>query len=82
MNNALVFVQILERLGNLDNDVSRQLFAKVGEANNLVEQLATRSKLENNVVVRFRLGKVNQLDDVGVVKLSHNLDFFEDVGTL
>ena len=47
-----------------------------------MEQFAARTKLEDDVVVLARFGKVNQLDDVGVVKLTHDLDFLKDVRSL
>lgn len=47
-----------------------------------MEKLASRTELENDVVVLTRLGEVNELDDIRVVELSHNLYFFEDVCSL
>jgi hypothetical protein len=47
-----------------------------------VEELATGSKFQHNVVVLPRLGEVDELDDVGVVELTHDLHLLEDVGTL
>lgn len=47
-----------------------------------MEQFAAGAKFEDDVVVLARFGEVNQLDDVGVVKLTHDLDFLEDVRSL
>jgi hypothetical protein len=47
-----------------------------------VEKLATGAQLENNVVVLARLGEVDELDDIRVIQLPHDLNFFENVGTL
>lgn len=47
-----------------------------------MEQLATRAQLEYDVIVLARLGEINELDDVGMVKLAHDLYFFEDVRSL
>lgn len=62
--------------------MSGQLFTEVCQADDLVEQLATGGKFEDDVVVLPRFGEFNELDDVGMVELSHNLNLFEDVGTL
>lgn len=51
MNDALLLVEILEGLGDLDNDVSGEFFTEVCQADNLVEELASGGKLKNNVVV-------------------------------
>jgi hypothetical protein len=82
MNNAGYLMQIFNGLCNLNNHVSAQIFAKVCQSHDLVEQLSTGAELENNVVVLSRFGKVHQLDDVGVVEVAHNLDFLEDVRSL
>lgn len=47
-----------------------------------MEQFATWGKFENDVVILLGFGKVDELDDVGVVQLAHNLDFFQNVGPL
>jgi hypothetical protein len=47
-----------------------------------VEELASRAQLENDVVVLSGLGEFDELDDVWVVDLSHNLHFLEDVRSL
>ena len=77
-----LLVEILQRFGDLGDDVAREILAKVGEANNLVEKLATRAKLEDNVVVLPCLLELDELDNVGVVDLAHDLHLFENVGTL
>lgn len=82
MDSAAFFVQVLEGLCDLHNDMSRQFLAEVSEADDLVEQLAAVRQLENNVVVLPRLGKFDELDDVRVVELAHDLHLFQDVGPL
>lgn len=62
--------------------MSTEIFTEVCQPNNLVEELATRAELENDVVVLGRLGEVDQLDDIGVIYLSHDLHFFKNVGSL
>lgn len=47
-----------------------------------MEELTSRAQLENNVVVLFGLGEFDELDDIWVVELSHNLHFLEDVRSL
>jgi hypothetical protein len=47
-----------------------------------MEKLASGAKLKNDVIVLSRLGKVDELDNVGVIKLTHDLDFFQNVRAL
>ena len=47
-----------------------------------MEELSARAQFENDVVVLPGLGEVDEADDVGMVELSHYLDFFEDVCSL
>jgi hypothetical protein len=47
-----------------------------------MEELATGAKLENDVVVLSGFGEVDKTDDVGVIQLPHDLNLFEDVGSL
>ena len=75
-------MQILQGRRNLKNNVSRKVFAKIGKTHDLVEELAAGAELEDDVVVLTRLGEVNELDDVRVVELPHDLDFLEDVRAL
>ena len=82
MNNTLLLVEIFQSLGHLNNYVSGQLLAEVCQTHNLVEKLATRRKFENNVVVLSGFGEFDELDNVGVVKLTHNLDLLEDIRSL
>ena len=82
MYDSSVLVEIFQCFGNLQDDVTRKVFAKVRQTHNLVEELSTRTQLENNVVVLASFREFHQRDDVGVVELTHDLDFFEDIGTL
>lgn len=82
MDNALLLVQVLQRPGHSDDDMARQLLAEVGQSYDLVEQLATGGQLQHNVVVLLGFGKFNELDDVGVVKLTHDLNLFQDIRAL
>jgi len=75
MNNAHLFVQIFERLCNLYDDMSREFFAKVGQADNLVEQFTTGCKLQYNVIILPRLKEINQSNDIGMIELAHDLHF-------
>lgn len=47
-----------------------------------MEELATGAQLQYDVIVLFRFGEVDQADDIGMVQLAHDLNFFEDVGSL
>ena len=67
MHNACFFVQVLQGLGDLDDGVAGQVLGEVRQADNLVEQFASGAQLEHNVVVLPRFGKVDELDDVGMI---------------
>lgn len=82
MNDTLLFVQVLQSLGDLDDDVTRKVLAKVRELHDLVEELAARCQLKDNVVVLLGFGEIEEADDVGVVEFAHNRDLFEDVCAL
>ena len=82
MHDTSILVEIFQRIRYLYNDVSREVFTKVSQTDNLVEKLATRAQLEDDVVVLPGLGEVDQVDDIRVVELAHDLNFFEDVGSL
>lgn len=82
MHHASDLVQVLQSPGNLDDDVPRKVLAEVREPDDLVEQLAAGCQLKDDVVVLFRFGKVDEVDDVGVLELAHDLDFFQNVCSL
>ena len=82
MHNTSFFMQISQGFCNLDDYMSTKVFGEICQTHNLMEKLATRGKLEDDVVVLSRFGKVDKLDDVGMVQLSHDLDFFEDIRSL
>ena len=82
MNNARGLVQVFDGVCHLANDMSTQIFAKVCQAHNLMEQFAPGAQFEDNVVVLASFRKVKQLDDVRVVNLAHDLDLFQDICSL
>lgn len=47
-----------------------------------MEELATGRELEDDVVVLLGFRKVDELDDVGMIELPHDLNLFQDVGPL
>jgi hypothetical protein len=47
-----------------------------------MEQFTTWAQLQDDVVVLLGFGKVDELDNVGVVQLAHDLYFLEDVRSL
>jgi len=47
-----------------------------------VEQFAARAQLEDDEVVLLRFAELNELHNVGMVKVAHDLNFFENVGSL
>ena len=75
-------MKIFKSLGYLSDDMARQILAKVGKSDNLMEKLAAWRKLEDDVIEFLRLGKLDEFDDVGMVQLPHDLDLFQDVGAL
>lgn len=62
--------------------MSGQVLAEICQAYDLMEQFASWAQLEDDVVVLPRFGEVDELDNVGVIKLSHDLYFFEDICSL
>ncbi len=62
--------------------MAREVLAEVSEPDNLVEELAAGRELQDDEVMLLRLGELDQPDDVGVIELAHDLDFFEDVRSL
>lgn len=75
-------MEILNSFCNLCDDVTTEFLAKVCQSYDLVEQLSTWAEFENNVVELGRFGEIDQLDNVGVIELAHNLNFLEDVCSL
>lgn len=59
-----------------------EIFTKIGETNNLVEEFATRTEFEDDKVILPRFGKVHQAHNIRVVELSHNLYLLQDVRSL
>ena len=47
-----------------------------------MEELSTFHEFKYQKVVLFTLAKADQLDDVGMIGTTHDLNLFEDVGTL
>ena len=82
MHDTSFFVEILQSLGNLRNDMSRKILAEVGQTDNLMKQLATWAEFKHDVVVLPRFLKFDKLDNVGVVDLTHDLTLLEDIGAL
>ena len=62
--------------------MSWKIFAEICKTNDLVEELASGAELEDDVVVLTGFGEFHELDDIGVIEYPHDLNFFEDVGTL
>ena len=75
-------MEVLDGLGDLGDDMATEILGEVGQADDLMEQLATGAQFEDDVVSLTRFGKMDEFDDVGMVDLSHDLNFFEDVGAL
>jgi len=47
-----------------------------------VEKLATRTELKDDIIVLPRFGKVDELDNVGMIKLAHDLNLLENIRSL
>jgi hypothetical protein len=82
MDDSGFLMQVFQCFCNLENYMTRKIFAEVCKANNLMEQFSARTEFENDKVVLARLVEINQLDDVGVIQLSHNLNFLQDIRSL
>ena len=67
MYNTTLFMQISQRFCNLDDHMPTKIFGEICQTHNLVEQLASRGKLKDDIVVLSRFGKVDKLDDVRVI---------------
>ena len=62
--------------------MTTKVFTEIRQSNYLVEQLASRTKFKNDVVVLAGLREVKELDDIRMVDLPHDLHLFKDVGSL
>ena len=82
MYHAFLFMEIEQSLGNLHYDVSAQVLAEIRQPYYLMEQLATGAKFQYDEIVLAGFGKGHQLDDVGMVQSTHDLNFFQDIGSL
>jgi hypothetical protein len=82
MHNASFLMQIFQCLSNLNDNMPGQILTKVCESHDLMKELPARTELENDVVILSRLGKVNELDNIGMIQLSHDLNFFQNIGSL
>ena len=67
MDNSSVLMQIFECFGDLHDDMSTQILAKVRQSDNLVEELSTRAKLKDDEIVLAGLGEADKLDNIGVI---------------
>lgn len=82
MHNTSFFMQILQSVGHLRDDVTCQVFAKVRKTDDLMEELAAGAQLQDDIIVLAGFGEVDEADNVGVVELPHDLNLFQDVGAL
>lgn len=82
MYHTRTLMQVFYGLCNLQNDVSAEILTEICQANDLMEQLATRTQLQHDIVIAWGFGELDEPDNVGMIELSHYLDFFQDIGTL
>ena len=82
MYNSSLLVQIIKCLCHLHDDVPREIFAKVSQTDDLVEEFAARTQLQDDEVVLPAFREVDEADDVGVLQLAHDLDFLQNVRPL
>ena len=47
--------------------MTAQVFAEVGQSNDLMEELAPRAKLKDDVVILARFGEVDEPDNVRMI---------------
>jgi hypothetical protein len=67
VNHTLLLVQVEQGLGDLNDDVAAQIFAKVGQADDLMEKFTPWAQLKDDKVVLSRLGERHELDNVWVI---------------
>lgn len=82
MDDTRLFVEIMNGISDLNNNMATEVLAKVSQLDYLVEQFAARAELQNNVVKLGGFREVDQTGNVGVVELAHNLHLFENIGAL
>lgn len=82
MNNPGCLMEVLNGFGDLFNDVSAEVLTEVGQSHDLVEELASGAELQDDIVILSGFGEIDQLDDIRVVEVAHNLDFLENICTL
>lgn len=82
MNHTRGLVEVLDGLGDLGDDMATEILREIGQTDDLVEQLPTGAEFEDDVIILARLGEVDEFNDVGMVDLSHDLHFLEDIGAL
>lgn len=58
------FVEVSNSLGNLDDDVPRELFGKVGEFDDLMEEFSSWHKSEMKEGKREQVASVSQLGEL------------------
>jgi len=75
-------MQIFQSLRDLKDDMTAQILAEICQPDDLMEQLASRGKLQDNVVVLTRFGKVDELYNGWMIDLPHDLHLFENVRSL
>jgi hypothetical protein len=75
-------MEILDGFCDLDDDVTAEVFTEIGQAHNLMEQLAPWTQFQYDIIVLARFGEFDQFDNIGVIELSHDLDLFQDVRAL
>jgi hypothetical protein len=66
----------------LNDDVSTEVFAEIGQTHNLVEKFSAWTQLKYDVIILSRLGEIDEADNIWVIQLPHDLNFLEDVGSL
>lgn len=75
-------MKIFDGLCDLGDHMSTEILAEVCQSDDLVEELASGAKFENDIVVLPGLGEVDQFGDVGVIQVAHNLDFLKNICSL
>ena len=82
MHNTRGLVKVLDGLGDLEDNMSTQILAEVGQAHDLVKEFAARAEFEDDVIVLRGLGEADQPDDIRMIESAHNGGLLEDIGAL
>lgn len=72
-------MEMADTLCHLSNHMAGQRFAEICHLDYAVKQLAAIAKLHDKEIIFFGLSKLDQLNNVGMSNVSHDLYFFQNI---